>query len=290
MIYWSKQYPENKQKEGLKRLQRACSNFFMYTDSQGNHIPEKSYRERLMSLHNIHKGRRCFILGNGPSLGNTNLSLLKDEITIGSNGIFLKFDEIGFSTTYFTMEDAEQVEDREQQLETVKGPTRIFALYNSYCIPERDDTIFANVERCSHGSGSQGKRFKDIYPQFSLDFASVVYLGATITYINIQLAYYLGCDPIYLIGLDHNYGEALNKYSPGKIDITDDVLKELDNAHFIPGYHSVGGRFGVPYVEQQEMAYAHAYYTLQAQGRNIFNASTATKLTIFPTVNYEDLF
>jgi len=28
---------------------------------------------------------RCFILGNGPSLNNVNLNLLKDEVTIACN-------------------------------------------------------------------------------------------------------------------------------------------------------------------------------------------------------------
>ena len=290
MLYWSKSYPENRKSVGLNRLRKACQNYFMVFDEEGKHQPGKSYRERLMALHNVHHGKRCFVMGNGPSLARMNLSLLKEEITIGSNGIFKKFSEIGFPTTYFTMEDTEQVEDREDELASISGTTRFFALYNAHCIPARDDTLFLNIERTSHGEGHQGKRWKHLYPQFSLDLASAVYLGATITYINIQLAFFLGCDPIYLIGVDHNYGAITKKYKSGKIDIDDKVMDELQNSHFISDYHSVGGRFGVPYTEQQEMAYAHSYFVVKSFGRNIFNAGYDSHLEIFPKVSFDSLF
>ena len=44
---------------------------------------------------------RCFILGNGPSLKKTNLALLENEYTFGLNRIYLLFDQLGFSTTYY---------------------------------------------------------------------------------------------------------------------------------------------------------------------------------------------
>ncbi len=56
---------------------------------------------RLGELKDIHRGQRCFIIGNGPSLKQTDLSLLKDEFTFGMNRIYLGFPEMGFQTTYF---------------------------------------------------------------------------------------------------------------------------------------------------------------------------------------------
>ena len=52
-------------------------------------------------MRNIHRGERCFIIGNGPSLKNTDLAKLKDEYTFGMNRIYLMFPELGFTTTYF---------------------------------------------------------------------------------------------------------------------------------------------------------------------------------------------
>ena len=55
---------------------------------------------RLAEMKDIHKGKRAFIIGNGPSLNQTDLSKLKNEITFGMNRVYLAFPDWGFSTTY----------------------------------------------------------------------------------------------------------------------------------------------------------------------------------------------
>src|ERR1700738_2271379 len=56
-------------------------------------------------IWNKYRDRRCFVIGNGPSLGKMDLSPLRDEITIGCNGLFLLFEKLGFLPTYYTVED-----------------------------------------------------------------------------------------------------------------------------------------------------------------------------------------
>ncbi|HLA08385.1 MAG TPA: hypothetical protein VJ022_13130, partial [Anaerolineales bacterium] len=56
--------------------------------------------KRLAALKDIHKGKRAFVIGNGPSLKQTDLSKLKNEITFGMNRIYLAFPDWGFTTTY----------------------------------------------------------------------------------------------------------------------------------------------------------------------------------------------
>ena len=41
----------------------------------------------------LHVGKRVFLIGNGPSLANTNLDLLKDEISIAMNRVSLIYDK-----------------------------------------------------------------------------------------------------------------------------------------------------------------------------------------------------
>src|SRR5512140_2492257 len=45
------------------------------------------------------KGQRAVIIGNGPSLNQTDLSKLRNEFTFGLNRIFLMFPRLGFSTS-----------------------------------------------------------------------------------------------------------------------------------------------------------------------------------------------
>jgi len=50
--------------------------------------------------------KRVWILGNGPSLKETPLHLLKDEVTIGVNRVQLIFPHTTWRPTYFVMTDA----------------------------------------------------------------------------------------------------------------------------------------------------------------------------------------
>ena len=277
MIVWSKNFPTLEKLAGYLRLKRAEAGFFerigIGRDKKTGKfgiIRVPGYHEKIAALAGKHRGRRCFVLGNGPSLSKMDLRCLKDEITIGSNGIYRMFDKMGFKTTYLTMEDMAQVEDRRKELRDVRGVTRLFALYNAYCIPPREDTLFMNVERDSYPFN---KRWSAFYPQFSVDCASVVYLGSTITYINLQLAFFLGCDPVYLIGVDHDYGDITDELLPGKVDITPEILEKIQRAHFARDYHKIGGTFGVPYVEEQEKAYRKALEVYRAYGRSARDAS-----------------
>lgn len=241
---------------------------------------------RIAKLGGKYEGKRCFVMGNGPSLNEMDLSPLKNEVTIGSNGIFKVFDSLGIQTTFYTMEDQAQIEDRRHDLGKIDGPLRIFPLRSAYCIPQREDTIFVNLVEDSYPK----HRYKDLYPQFSPDFAASVYLGSTVTYFNLQLAFHLGCDPVYLIGVDHDYGELTKLFPPGKIEVTREVYEKLKGIHMADGYHKIGGKFGVPYVEEQEKAYRKARESFEADGRKILNAGLNSKLDIFERADFSELF
>jgi hypothetical protein len=58
-------------------------------------------QEAVEGFRDCHRGQRCFILGNGPSLRDTDLSRLRGEVTFGMNRIYLLFPELGFPTTYY---------------------------------------------------------------------------------------------------------------------------------------------------------------------------------------------
>src|SRR3989337_1536843 len=62
--------------------------------------PGRASIGRLMSLRNRYRGERCFIIGNGPSLGRMDLSPLRSEKTFGANRIYLMFEKLGFTTSF----------------------------------------------------------------------------------------------------------------------------------------------------------------------------------------------
>src|SRR6476659_3558999 len=89
---------------------------------------DRRYRDsmrRLRAFRNIHAGRRCFILGNGPSLNRTDLSLLKDEFTFCSNRFYLMLDRPelrGFRPTYYVCSNDLVVEQCAPDIERLSMP------------------------------------------------------------------------------------------------------------------------------------------------------------------------
>lgn len=228
---------------------------------------------RLLDLKDRYKGRRAFVIGNGPSLRNTDVRFLKDEITIGCNGLFLIFEAMGFLPTIYTVEDKLVAEDRAEIINNIRGTTKIFPADLAYCLKPDDDTIFINFLRNYDG-----------FPKLTDCFQTHVYWGGTVTYMNLQIAYYLGVKEVYLIGIDHNY------QPPTSVDEQNgSVIKSHSNDlnHFHPDYFGPGYRYHDPLVDRMEIGYKKAREFFEANGRVIYNATAGGKLEVFPRVSFE---
>jgi hypothetical protein len=236
-------------------------------------------RRRLRKLHNAYMGQRCFIIGSGPSLAQTDLCRLEGEITIGSNALFLMFDKMGYHPTFYTVEDNLVAEDRAEQINHIKRTTKIFPRELAYCLLPDSNTIYINFLY---------KNFKE-FPKFTERFDKVVYWGGTVTYLNIQLAYYIGCREIYLIGIDHNY-EVPSSVDPLAEEEIIINSSSIDVNHFHPDYFGPGYRWHNPRVDRMEKAYMAAKNFAVRHNMKIYNATIGGKLEIFPRISYESLF
>ena len=238
----------------------------------------KGSRKTLEAFRNRHAGQRGFILGNGPSLKQLDLSLLADEITFGVNGIFYLFEEMGFKPTYYVVEDKLFAEDRIEDVDKLSGTQRIFGDYLKYCFADRDDVIWANV-RFDY-------REYPGFPHFSRDAAEHLWVGGTVTYLCMQLAYFMGLREIYLIGFDHSYTIPKDAV----LDGTEITSTSDDPNHFHPDYFGKGRRWHQPRLDRMERGYRRALQAFQSDGRSIYNATAGGKLEIFPRMPYGSLF
>lgn len=231
--------------------------------------------ERLLSFRKKYQNRRCFILGNGPSLLKCDLSLLKNEITVASNANFLIWDSLEFIPSFLTVEDNLVAEDRSKELSEINSTVKIFPEDLLYCLKPDQNTIFVNF-----------KRNYDDFPKFSEKFEEVVYWGGTVSYLNLQLAYFLGCTEIYLIGFDHSY-QVPDKSKISNFVITSD---NDDVNHIHPDYFGKGYRWHDPMLWRMEMAYEKAKDFFIKQNISIFNSTVGGSLEIFERKDYKDLF
>lgn len=246
------------------------------------HDLDNIYRPRLRALRERFKGhQRCFLIGNGPSLNETDLDVLKDEITFAVNGFFLKSRDLDWTPTFYLVEDHLVAEDRAPWINVLKGPIKLFPAYLGYVFPAAEDTIFYN------------HRPRKSYPHgfdFSLEADKITYTGCTVTFSMMQLAAYLGFREIYLIGVDASYAipsdaQKGSNYSVGILD-----MKSDDPNHFDPNYFGKGFRWHDPQVDKMIEAYSEARQVLAGSGQAIYNATVGGKLEVFERRSFHTLF
>lgn len=242
-----------------------------------NGFPITKNERRLLSLKDRYHGRRVFIIGNGPSLKKTNVRLLKDELTIGCNGLFLMFDDMGFLPTFYTVEDTLVAEDRADIINSIQGTTKVFPFDLKYCLKPDEDTIYINFVR----PGYRG------FPQFSGNFTSHVFWGGTVTFLNLQLAWYIGAKEVYLIGVDHSYRPHTKNDKKEGFTITS---HSEDINHFHPDYFGPGFRYHDPKVDRMELAYRETKIFFENNGGIIYNATNGGRLEVFQRVSFNSLF
>jgi len=227
---------------------------------------------RLGALKNIHKGKRAFVIANGPSLKYTDMSKLKNELTFGMNRIYLMFPELGFSTTYLTVVNDLVIEQTASDLAALSLPRflswRSRRFFSRELRPLRLPTFLYTTYQT---------------PKFSSDVRGRVWEGATVTNVTLQLAFHMGFQQVILIGVDHNYN------TTGKPNTT--VISQGDDPnHFSPAYFGKGFRWQLPDLQTSEIGYAMARDAYQKAGRELLDATIGGKLTIFPKVDYDSLF
>lgn len=222
--------------------------------------------ERMLALKEKHKGEHCFIIGNGPSLKDTDLTLLKNEVTFGSNRIYLLFDEIGFCTTYFLSVNRLVIEQCAQDIVKVPCP-KFIGWHARDRVDFTDDMMFLY---------SRGER------SFSTDITNGVWEGGTVTYVALQVAYYMGFDRVILVGVDHSFA------ARGEPHAT--VVSQGDDPnHFHPQYFGKGFRWQLPDLEMSEQAYRMAKDYFERAGREVVDATVGGKLRVFPRIDYKSL-
>lgn len=210
------------------------------------------------AFRNAYMGNRVFILGNGPSLADVDLNSL-GGVTMGSNRVYLS----GYIPDIYVAVNPLVVQQFYQdiaKLDTFKFISReglgelpagwnqegsVIALDTSLRAP-----VFGNPE-------------------------GVIWEGHTVTFVMLQLAYYMGFQEAVLLGIDHDYGA--NGLQPN-IEL---VATKPDKHHFHPDYFANGTRWHAPDLHNSELAYSLAKEQWQGDHRRIVNASGRSKLRVF---------
>lgn len=230
------------------------------------------------NLKDKYRGERCFIIGNGPSLNKLDMSLLRPEWSIGVNSIFLHPEFKHGTPKHYVVEDVYVAEDRASEISQIHDRPCWFGQYLRGIIPDADNVNWINV--------SLDYRNRPEFPKFCGDIREEAYVGGSVTYICMQIAYFLGFSKVYLIGFDHSY----QVKEDVKVDGNKLVSTSDDPNHFDPSYFGKGYRWHVPNVERMERGYLRARQAFEADNRRIYNATPGGKLEVFERVDFNSLF
>jgi hypothetical protein len=228
---------------------------------------------RLAALKNRHSGERCFIIGNGPSLRETDVSMLKDEFTFGMNRIYLAFEDWGFETSFLVSVNDLVIEQCVDDFLMLDMP-RFFSWRSRKFFPR--DTFKREKSPMFLHTTYTG-------PKFSSDVSGRVWEGATVTNVCLQLAFHMGFHRAILIGVDHSFAA---KGKPNTTVISDGD----DESHFDPRYFGKGFRWQLPDLDTSEQGYWMARHVYETAGRSVLDATIGGHLQVFPKVPYESLF
>ena len=196
----------------------------------------------------------ALVIGNGPSLNDIPIEFLNKYPSFGTNRIYLLDD---FTPDYYAAVNPlviEQFSDDINEMECEKFITARFV---------QDGTVT-----------DAHPLYSSVTPSFSRDPEEWVYEGYTVTYVCLQLAFYMGFDTVLLVGVDHEFEF---KGMPNGIAqaVGDDVN------HFHPDYFGDGVLWHNPDLVQSERAYSMAKTVYDFEGRRIVNLTPGTKLDVF---------
>jgi len=238
---------------------------------------------KIDSLKNIHKGQRCFILGNGPSLNKTDVLKLKNEITFGVNSIFLMAQTNDFKPTYYVVEDNLVFTENKDNIDSYSGVIKILPKNYAEQLKYNDDIYIFDMDTDFY---NKSKKNRYAIPFFNEDYSDTFFCGQSVTYINMQLAYYMGFSEVYLIGMDFSYS-----IPPGHHQNGNHIKSEADDAnHFHKDYFGKGKTWKDPRLGRVLRSYHRAKFSFESDNRFIYNATAGGELELFPRKNYDDLF
>jgi hypothetical protein len=234
--------------------------------------------ERNRQLKGRHQGRRCFILGNGPSLREEDISHLHGEICFTVNQGHRFAIRTGLKPRYHAIVDAHYLRSQFNGLhaewasfQKSTGATLLL----STKIAERMAMLGLQVEHYAVKQYSISTYFDRSGRFVPVDLHHVQPGYVSVVHFAIVAALYMGFSEIYLLGCDMDY--FLRPAAPLRHSYDDDCVEPA----------SAADQFGRDQVELMEWALVEyrAFRQLgrlaQARGSRIINAGARSALDVF---------
>ncbi|MEQ3237754.1 6-hydroxymethylpterin diphosphokinase MptE-like protein [Bacteroides cellulosilyticus] len=193
---------------------------------------------RWAKLRGRYRGKRIFLIANGPSLNVTPLFLLKDEYTIVFNRFTLMLERLNFIPSFYMIIDA-------LVASTAKDDIYYFINKAKYIfIPDVANGNYMNFRKIFPQNDKVMYMFE--WPNLRVRFSNhlpYVSRGSTVVYSAFQVLKYMGFSEVVVVGNDMDYvihttANVLKEESigNGKKNISVKSMQDDDPNHFDPRY------------------------------------------------------
>jgi hypothetical protein len=240
-----------------------------------------------INLKNIEKGKRCFILGTGPSLKEQNLKKLENEVVIGVSGLFSHKDINFIKPTYYILapvfEYHLKYNKKESYIKWLLSMDSILA-DSVIMVMHAGDKKYIDENKVFLNKKIYWVKYKawngGVLTDFSLTQIPDIF---SVSEVALHLALYLGCERNYMLGFDHNWFDALHTYFDDK-----EYNKYFENA----GEKAVK-KFGFDseFQMKRHAKIFNKYKMYFLVKKNIFNANSYkdSYVDVFPKVDYDNI-
>lgn len=213
-------------------------------------------------------GQDCILIANGPSLNKVAPSDLEGYHLIGMNKIHYFLERHPLKLAFHVSVNNLVIEQCWRDFQKLDCPSFLSHL--------------AAIDQVPPG-GNIHHLLTDqrVAPRFAYAAVEPLWEGYTVTYVALQLAYFMGFQRVFIIGMDHNF-QAAGRPNEQR------VLDGQDRNHFDPRYFA-GQQWHLPDLEGSEMAYCMAKFAFERMGRAVVDATSGGHCRIFPKITTEDM-
>lgn len=242
---------------------------------------KSKYGKKLKSLKATQNGKKCFVIGNGPSLKAEDLSALKENNidTFAANRIFNVFENTQWRPTYYVCEDEYILGDIQDKINNLDFKYKFIPInFHWYKGININNAYYFYQEFDS--SLQQGGARPDF---FSDDITKYVPCRGSVITTCVQLAVYMGYSEIYLIGVDHSFSRMTDKN--GNL-LVDNKVKD----HFGNQKNADENTKGIFNIDAATQSFMDMKEFCGKHNVKVFNATRGGKLEVFPRVDFDNLF
>ncbi len=247
---------------------------------------EKVILENNRLFYDCHKGRRAFIIGNGPSLKKQDLSLLGNELTFVMSGFWKHPIVEQWQPNYYFFADPlffDGSEPMQKFFTDMTDRVRTTTFFAPITVRDTITTKRLLPQDKTHyiWFGEDFREDTEFEPDLTSNFPGVW----TVAQMALMTAMYMGCSPIYLLGFDHDLLANQKTFTHFYEGTTIDKHPVADGKPQTLGY-----KFLLTAVLKWWIAYEAIQRCALRRNTLILNATNGGFLDVFKRVGYESIF